>query len=46
MRNIVKVATQHILGRGYKELQQSCIEVDGKVLKWPGPGWGLVMKFV
>ena len=33
MRNIVKVATQHILGRGYKELQQSCIEVDGKVLK-------------
>jgi hypothetical protein len=37
MKNeMVKVETQHILGTGDKQLQQNCIEVDGKVLKWTG----------
>jgi hypothetical protein len=46
MRNVLKVATQHILGIGYKELQQNRVEVGGRVLKWTGPGWGLVMRFI
>jgi len=46
MRNTVKVATLLNLGTGEKEQQENRIEVDGKVLKWTGPGWSLVMRFI
>jgi hypothetical protein len=46
MRSTVKVTTQLILGIGEKEQQENRIEVDDKVLKWTGPVWSLVMRFI